>query len=123
MSTTGYDDSNLSIAEGYYHAMLEKDFDAMGKSLHPDVQFISPLVEMSGKDRVLESAKKLSDILGGIEIRAKFSSANHIMMAYDFMFPKSIGKLRAAVFMQFNNKLISRIELFFDAKPFDVPAQ
>ncbi len=120
MNTTTYEtDSNLIIAETYYHSMLEKNFDAMEKCLQPNVHFISPLAEMSGKDAVVEAAEKLSDRLEGIEIRAKFSSGNQIMLAYDFMFPKPIGKLRAAVLMEFQNKLISKIELFFDGEPFD----
>ncbi len=63
--------------------------------------------------------KKLSDLLGNIEIRAKFSSDNQIMLAYDFTFPKPIGKLRAAVLMKFQDKLISKIELFYDGRPFE----
>ncbi len=40
------------------------------------------------------------------------------MLAYDFMFPAPIGTLRSAVLMDFSNQLISKIELFYDARPF-----
>lgn len=118
-TTANNNDSNLAIAERYYREMLAKNFDAMAKSLHPNVHFIGPLAEMTGKDAVVEAAKNLSGLLEDIEIRAKFSSGNQIMFAYDFMFPKPIGKLRASVLMDFEDELISKIELFYDGKPFE----
>jgi len=119
MNTTFYDNkSNVALAENYYHHMLKKNFEAMEKCLHPDVDFISPLAKTSGKTAVVEAAKKLSSVLGDIEIRSKFSSGDQIMLAYDFIFPDPIGKLRAAVLMDFKDQLISKIELFFDGRPF-----
>jgi len=112
-------DSNLLVAENYYHQMLQKNFAAMEGCLHPDVYFIGPLAEMSGKVAIAEAAKNLSLILNDIEIRAKFSYDNQIMLAYDFIFPKPIGKLRAAVLMGFKDQLISKIELFYDGRPFE----
>lgn len=111
-------DSNLAIAETYYHEMLAKNFDLMGKCLHSDVHFIGPLAELSGKNAVVEAARKLSGLLDDIEIRARFSTGDQIMLAYDFKFHMPVGKLRAAVLMTFQNKLISRIELFYDGRPF-----
>jgi len=74
---------------------------------------------LSGKVAIAEAAKNLSLILNDIEIRAKFSYDNQIMLAYDFIFPKPIGKLRAAVLMEFKDQLISKIELFYDGRPFE----
>lgn len=120
MSTINYEnDRHLGIATKYYHEMLQKNFDAMADCLHPDVIFIGPLAEMSGKAAVVSAAKNLSQILNDIQIRAKFSFGNQIMFAYDFMFPTPIGKLRAAVLMEFTNQLISKIELFYDGRPFE----
>lgn len=120
MNTTAYEnDGNVANAERYYRDMLAKNFDAMAKRLHPSVHFIGPLTEMTGRDTVVEAAKNLSGLLTNIEIRAKFSSGNQIMFAYDFMFAKPTGKLRACVLMDFNDGLISRIELFYDGRPFE----
>lgn len=109
----------LDLAERYYRHLLGKDFEAMGACVHPEVQLISPLAAISGKDAVVEAAKNLSQILSHIEFRAKFAEANRIMFAYDFFFPDPIGTLRSAVLMEFKDHLISRIELFYDARPFD----
>ncbi len=119
MNTThSENDNNLEIAESYYSFMLKKDFDTMESYLHDNVHFVGPLAEMHGKDAVVSAAKNLSQILQDICIRSKFKSHDQIMFAYDFMFPELIGKLRAAVLMEFTDQLISKIELFYDGIPF-----
>ena len=120
MNTMNYERvSHLSIAESYYSAMLKKDFDVMASYVHPHVHFIGRLAEMRGKEPVVAAAKNLSHILQDIHIRSKFASNNQIMFAYDFLFPMPISKLRAAVLMEFTDQLISKIELFYDARPFE----
>ncbi len=120
MNTTHSEsDNNLKVAVSYYSSLLKKDFDTMSSYLHENVLFIGPLAEMQGRDAVVLAAKNLSQILGDIKIRSKFAHQNQIMLAYDFMFPQAFGKLRAAVLMEFTNQLISKIELFYDGRPFE----
>ena len=120
MNTTNFEsDNNLKSAENYYNAMLAKDFDKMAGYLHNDVHLIGPLAEMHGKDAVVTAAKNFGGILQDIQIRSRFSSDNQIMFAYDMVVPVPIGKFRAAVLMEFTDRLISKIELFYDASPFE----
>ncbi len=112
--------NNIEIAESYYKNMLEKNFDDMAACLHEDVRFISPFADISDKARLVESAKKVSDILSNVQIREKFSSDNTAMLAYDFTFTNPAIKLRTAVLMEFKNNLISKIELFYDGRPFEI---
>lgn len=114
MNTT----DNLSLAESYYNAMLAKDFDKMASYLHDNVHFTSPLAEMQGKEPIVTAAKNFGSILQDIQIRSRFASHDQIMLAYDMVVPAPIGKFRAAVLMEFKGKLISKIELFYDASPF-----
>ncbi len=102
--------------------MLAKDFLAMEACLDDDVSLIGPLSSFEGKASVVEAAQGLRRVLEGIEIRAKFQAGSQIMLAYDFFFPAPIGKLRSAVLMDFKEKRIVKIELFFDTKPFQVNA-
>lgn len=119
MNATENENNHITIVENYYDSMMRQDFETMGGHLHPDIIFIAPLAEMSGKEPVVEAAKGLSKVLDKIEIRSKFSAGNQIMLAYDLFFPEPIGKLRASVLMDFQDDLISRIELFYDGRPFD----
>ena len=114
MNTT----DNLGLAESYYNAMLAKDFDKMASYLHDNVHFIGPLAAMKGKDNVVAAAKNFGGMLQDIQIRSRFASHNQIMFAYDMVVPAPIGKFRAAVLMEFKDRLISKIELFYDASPF-----
>lgn len=111
--------NNLFIAESYYNAMLAKDFQKMASYLAHNIHFISPLAELRGKDAVVLAAKNFGGILQDIQIRSRFSSNNQIMFAYDMVVPEPIGKFRAAVLMEFTDGLISKIELFYDARAFD----
>ena len=115
MNTT----DNLSLAESYYHAMLTKEFDKMAGYLHENVHFIGPLAEMHGKNAVVTAAKNFGGILQDIQIRSRFAAGDQIMLAYDMVVPAPIGKFRAAVLMEFTDRLISKIELFYDASPFE----
>lgn len=112
-------DLNLKAAIGYYNAMLSTKYDEMGSYLDDNVHFIGPLAEMHGKDAVVSAARNLSQLLGDITIRSQFAHENQVMLAYDFTFPQPIGKLRAAVLMDFADGLIARIELFYDGRPFE----
>ena len=114
MNTT----DNLNLAESYYNAMLAKDFDKMESYLHDNVHFIGPLAEMQGKEQIVTAAKNFGGILQDIQIRSRFAAGDQIMFAYDMVVPAPIGKFRAAVLMEFTNRLISKIELFYDASPF-----
>ena len=120
MNTTNSEsDNNLKSAENYYNAMLAKDFDKMTSYLHDNVHFIGPLAEMQGKDAVVTAVKNFGGILQDIQIRSRFAAGDQIMFAYDMVVPAPIGKFRAAVLMEFTDRLISKIALFYDASPFE----
>lgn len=120
MSSTSFEvNKNLTSAESYYNAMLEKDFVKMASFLHDSVHFIGPLAEMYGKDAVVSAARNFGRVLEGIHIRSRFTNHNQVMLAYDMVLPKPIGNFRAAVLMEFTDYLISKIELFYDGRPFE----
>ena len=119
MNTTySANNEHIKLAESYYGALLAKDFDAMASYLHPEVHFIGPLAEMRGKDAVVAAARNLSQILKDIHIRARFATAHQVMLAYDFSFSAPLAVLRTALLMEFTGRLIAKIELFYDGRPF-----
>lgn len=111
--------SNIMIAEAYYKAMGEKNVAEVGKYLHPDVQFVAPLGKMSGKEAVLEGAKKFTTLFKSLKIRSKFGSDDQAMVVYDLECPEPIGSFSTAALITFRESLVSKIELFFDARPFE----
>jgi hypothetical protein len=67
-------DGNLASAEAYYRAMSAKDLSEMARYLHPDVRLVTPIEELSGREAVLEAARRLLPLIQSIEVRAKFGS-------------------------------------------------
>lgn len=112
-------EKNIATAVAYYQAMNSKDLSALEKYLHPQVQLIGPLANKTGKDAVLDSVKPLIAFFTKLTIRAQFGAGNQVMLAYDIDFPAPIGVSRAAVLLTFQDGLIIRYELFFDARPFE----
>ena len=112
--------ANLKAALNYYGAMQDKDFDTMASYLGDEICLISPLAEINGKEEVLTAAKNFGGMLKEIHIRSKFADNNQVMLAYDMIVPEPIGKFRAAALMDFENNKITRIELFYDARAFEV---
>lgn len=110
--------NNIAIAEAYYRAMGEKNIEGIDKHLHSDVLFVGPLAEIRGKIGVLESAKAILNFFKTLTIRATFGSEDQVMIAYDLDCPAPIEKFRVAALLTFKEDLITKIELFYDASPF-----
>ncbi|MDF3033447.1 MAG: hypothetical protein K0R76_401 [Alphaproteobacteria bacterium] len=110
---------HMASTEAYYDAMGRKDLSGMAQYLHPDVQFLGLLANITGKETVLKGAEGLLLFVKGLTIRAKFGSGNQTMLAYDLECHPPVGTLRVAALMTFEEDLIVRIEIFFDARPFE----
>src|SRR5258705_308768 len=95
--------NNVAIAEAYYTAMSEKNLAGMEKYLHPDVHFIGPLAELTGKKLVLEGANRFIALFNTLTIRTKFGSGDQAMLVNDLDFPAPIGKIPTAVLMTFQD--------------------
>jgi len=110
--------SNAASAEAYYKAMNDKDLPAMARRLHPDVQLVTPMEDLTGRDTVLEAAKKLLGFIQSVEVLARLDSGDQAMLVYNMHFTGPAGLCRTAALMTFQDGLIVRNELFFDASPF-----
>ncbi len=73
---------------------------------------------MDGKEAVVEAAKNFAMFFKNLTISEKFSSNDKVMLALEFDCPEPIGIFRGASLLSFNDGLISRIELFYDARLF-----
>jgi hypothetical protein len=108
----------MAIAETFYITMAEKNLVALEKYVHTDIQFSAPLAKLQGKEAYFEAVKSFSAFFKILTIRAKFSEGDQAMVVYDLDCPAPIGRLPSAALMTFQTKLIIKIELFYDARPF-----
>ena len=107
-------EKNRVMAEAYYQAMSDRDVSRIEKYLHPDVELISPLAMVTGKEAVLESIKRFMQFFLHLTVRTSFGSETQAMLAYNVTIPA--GLMRAAVLMTFKDNLIASIDLFYDTK-------
>lgn len=112
--------NTLDVAETWYSAVQEKNFEKMSKCLHPEVQFKAPLREVKGKEAVLEASRDFALAIKGLKICSKFGSEDQAMLSYEVEFPAPVGKVPSAVLLSFKDGLIAKFELFFDARKFDM---
>ncbi|MGH9572851.1 MAG: nuclear transport factor 2 family protein [Candidatus Acidiferrales bacterium] len=112
-------DGNLASAEAYYLAMKHNDPENMALYLHENVRVTSPLGEVAGKERVLESAKGLMIHIMDMDIKARFASGNQVMLVYVLECSHPIGTCPTAALMTFKDGLIVSNNLFFDPRPFE----
>jgi hypothetical protein len=111
-------EKNIASAVAYYQAMNNKDLSGIEKYLHPEVRLIGPLADITGKDAVLNSVKHFLAVFNKLTIRAQFGTGDQVMLAYDLDCPAPIWLFRGAVLLTFQEGLIIRYELFYDARPF-----
>ena len=111
--------NNMALAKAFYTAMGEKNIAYIGEHVHHKVEFISPLGNTLGKDAYLKSAEHFLTLLQSLKIRTICGDDEHIIVVYDVHFHGPVGTVPTASLMLFRDGLIARIELFYDARPFE----
>ena len=110
--------NNLQSAISYYTAMNDRDFDKMSSCLHPEVTCISPLDTIDTRDIVVAAAKNFSNFFKSITIKEEFTSENKVVLLLETDCPEPVGCFRSTSVLSFEDGLISKIELFYDPRPF-----
>lgn len=115
------DKKTASIAKAFYTALGEKNIQEVENFLHEDIEFKAPLATAKGKESYREVLKGFMAAFKTLTIDCHFGGDDQAMVVYDVEFP-SIGNVRSASLLTFQKNLISKIELIYDARPFNIPA-
>jgi hypothetical protein len=110
--------NNASRAESYYKVMSQKNGAEIEKYLHPNVEFSNPLQTLHGKEAVLASIRSFMNVFKSLAIRAKFGAEDQAMIVYEVDIPGIAKDFPSAALLQFQDGLIIKIQLFFDASSF-----
>lgn len=110
--------TNASRAKTFYTEMAKKNIDALELYVHPDIELITPLAKHQGKEAYLAALKNFMAFFNSLTIRTQVSEGNQALVIYEVDFPAPMGKVSTASLMTFQDGLISKVELFFDASPF-----
>ena len=109
---------NAMKAEEYYKLIGEKNVEGMKKYFDSEIEFISPLATLKGREAVAEATGNFMKAFKTLKIRAKFGSGDQAMIVYDVDIPGVASNFPGASLLTFRNNLIVRIELFHDASHF-----
>ena len=110
--------NNITSAKAFYTAMAEKNIGAMEKYLAPDVQLITPMATLQGKEAYLGAVTNFAAFFKTLTIREAFEGEDKAVIVYDLECPAPIGKSPAVALMTFREGLIIKNELFHDTSPF-----
>jgi hypothetical protein len=111
--------NNIDLAMAYYQAMNERNFTGVEKYLDSNVRFTTPLADLTGKEAVVSAIKGFMTVAKKVAINASFGNGDQVMLAYEVDFPAPIGTIPSATLMTFKDGFITRIQLFYDARPFE----
>lgn len=106
------------LAEKYYTLISKKDAESIKQYLHPDVEFHGPLATLKGQDAVVQATSNFMKTFKSLTIRTKFDTEDQAMVVYDVDIPGIKSDFPGASLLSFQDDLISKIELFYDASCF-----
>jgi ketosteroid isomerase-like protein len=107
------------IASAYYEAVSKRDIQSVARLLHPDVRLLGPLGNAEGKESVLQAVTRFAGLLKSLRVNICFGSGDQAVVNYDADCGEPFGVIRSVALISLKDDRIARIELFFDARPFE----
>jgi hypothetical protein len=112
-------EATVTLANAYYEAVSNKDTHTVANLLHSDVRLVGPLGNAEGKELVLQAVTRFTGLLKSLRLNVSFGSQDRAMVNYDVDFGEPFGVVRSVALITVRDNLVARIELFFDARPFE----
>ena len=102
------------VALSYLEAMGQKDFDAFGALLAPDVVFRGPATTLEGARDVLAAYRRLSAMLLRNEPKKVFVDGDEACVIYDFVTDTTVGAVPTVEWLKLENGKVRSIFLLTD---------
>jgi hypothetical protein len=116
----GQESEAARIAAQYLAAANARDIEAIGKTLHPDLHFVGPAIEVHSRDSFLETYHKVFAHLEKLDKTAESLADNQVFYKYYMTFPAPIGPVQGTMKMTHaGNGLIKKIELVSKSRALD----
>ncbi len=109
------------VVDQYFSALKKKDFDTMRPLLHDDITFVGPLGTTDGVDEYIESLKRVTASMTGLERQALFAAGEDVCQIYHMTLAMPAATLRVAQWLKVREGRIAAVRLYFDARPFAPP--
>lgn len=112
-----------TLAARYIEAAGAKDYDALARSVAPDVTCKGPFMQIAGADAFIAALKRMSPIWEGNRIREVFCEGERACVIYELVSNTEAGAVPCIELLTFAGDRISAVELFFDRVQFAPAAQ
>ncbi|HXL72886.1 MAG TPA: nuclear transport factor 2 family protein [bacterium] len=90
---------NRKVAEAYLTAMRTRNIQALGHTLHPNLQVIGPTDEVHNRSSFLATMQRVVPHLERVDVAARLASGNQSFYMYNLVFASPAAPLRTAHLM------------------------
>jgi ketosteroid isomerase-like protein len=108
---------SVGVAEDFFRAWTNKDFDRARSLLHDDVSFEGPLDTFTDADSYVASLRQLSAILTGAQTLKVFADGDDVCVIYDLK-TAPVPSTRTCDWYRVREGKIASVSVIFDARPF-----
>ncbi len=107
--------NNVAIAKAYYQSMDEKNLLGIEPYIDAQIDFITSMATIKGKEQFMEAVKSFQTQIHSIIVQTAYESHNKVLVIYNVdLFNEPGALLHGASLMTFQNRLITKIEIFWD---------
>src|SRR6516165_7620108 len=105
-----------AVAEDFFDAWTDKDFERARSLLRDDVSFQGPIDTFSDADSYIASLKQLSGIVTGAEKQKVFVDGNDVCVIYDLK-TAPVPSSRTCEWYTLRDGKIASVRVIFDVRP------
>jgi hypothetical protein len=88
--------ASSKVAEAYLTAMRNRNIEALGNNLHPNLHVIGPAGEIHTRTSFLETMRSMVTHLEGVDVMARLTSGNKNFYMYNLVMAAPAAPLRTA---------------------------
>lgn len=109
----------VALATRYYELLGKREREALGKYVHTDIKFKTPLAELKGKDAYLKAVSNFMNMFSSLQILAVGAKESMACIVYELDIPGVCSTCRSCALLHFDGGLITSAELIYDPRPFE----
>jgi SnoaL-like domain len=102
----------------FHRHFAEKDWDALRPLLAADLHFSGPIDQFTDAEAYLQAVRRLEPLLQRVEIQNVLAEGPDVCVLWKMVTDTPIGTVSIAEFYRVEGRVISRIQILFDPRPF-----
>jgi hypothetical protein len=104
------------LAETYFRAWRDREFDLFSEVLAPDVHFVGPMAEFQGREAAITGLQGLRSTLEDIRVIHRFTDDDNVVTWFELIVA-GIDPIPVANWSRIREGQIAEIRVTFDPRP------